>query len=366
MGVCPAVAGGFRKLCAKAVGVYPAMAGGFRYNRPMLKTAVTLGMLFQVGLLAQPKKVVVLGMAPEAVAELQAVAPGARVVPVAQNELAREIVDADGVIGGVTPQALRLAKRLKWVQVNSAGVEGQLFPEFRSSDVILTNAKIIQGPQIADHAMALLLGLTRSLHETIPAQATGSWDKARHRPVELHGKTAAIVGVGGIGMQIAQRAHAFGMRVIGIDPKDLSYTYFISRMEKPDRLDSVLPEADVVFVAAPLTAESERMIGARQFDLMKPGSYFIVVSRGRTYDTGALVQALASKRLAGAGLDVTDPEPLPAGHPLWKFENVLITPHLAGTSDGLRKRQLELLKDNVRRFAAGEPLVNVVDKQRGY
>jgi phosphoglycerate dehydrogenase-like enzyme len=333
----------------------------------MLKLIVGAGVLLQFTLLAQsPKKVVVTGLTPAAVQELQNEAAGARLVAVSREQLAREIVDADAVLGGVNAGAFRSAKRLKWVQTYSAGVEGQLFPEFRASDVTLTNGKIIQGPEIADHAMALLLGLTRSLYQTIPARASEKWTAGQHQPIELNGKTAVIVGVGGIGMQIAQRAHAFGMRVIGVDPKDISYTYFIGKMAPPDRLDAVLPQADVVFVSAPLTPQSEKIMGARQFGLMKPNSYFIVVSRGRLYDTDALVEALQSKRLAGAGLDVTDPEPLPPGHPLWKFDNVLITPHIAGTSDRIQERRMELLKDNLRRFVAGEPLLNVVDKQRGY
>jgi phosphoglycerate dehydrogenase-like enzyme len=282
------------------------------------------------------------------------------------DQLAREVVDADAVLGGLDAAGFRAATRLKWVQTYSAGVERQLFPEFRSSDVTLTNGKIIQGPEIADHAMALLLALTRSLYQTIPGRTSEKWTRGQHRPIELNGKTAVVIGVGGIGTQIAQRAHAFGMRVIGVDPKDISYTYFLTKTVPPDRLDSVLPQADVVFVAAPLTPQSENLMGARQFDLMKPNSYFIVVSRGRLYDTDALITALEGKRLAGAGLDVTNPEPLPAGHRLWKFENVLITPHIAGSSDGVEERRMELLKENLRRFVAGEPLLNVVDKQKGY
>ncbi len=322
-------------------------------------------MLWSGALAAQPK-VVVTGLSPAEVQALQKEAPGARVVAVSREQLAQEVADADAVLGGVNAAAFSSAKRLKWVQTYSAGVEGQLFPEFRASGVTLTNAKIIQGPEIADHAMALLLGLTRSLYQTIPARATEKWSRGEHQPIELNGRTAVIVGVGGIGMQIAQRAHAFGMRVIGVDPKDISYTYFIGKMVPPDRLDAVLPQADVVFVAAPLTPKSETMIGARQFDLMKPGSYFIVVSRGRLYDSGALVNALQSKHLAGAGLDVTNPEPLPPGHPLWKFDNVLITPHIAGQSDRIQERRMDLLKENLRRFIAGETLLNVVDKQAGY
>jgi phosphoglycerate dehydrogenase-like enzyme len=222
------------------------------------------------------------------------------------------------------------------------------------------------GPNIADHAMALLLSLTRGLHQAIPARAAEEWRRDRYRPVELHGKTAVVVGVGGIGAQIAQRAHAFGMTVIGVDPKDMPMNPYVSRMVLPDAIDDVLPQADVVFVAAPLTPESEGMLGPRQFELMKNGGYFIAVSRGKLYNTDALVKALDSRKLAGAGLDVTNPEPLPKGHPLWKFENVVITPHTAGQSDNMPARRMALIKENIARFAAGRPLLNVVDKQKGY
>jgi len=154
--------------------------------------------------------------------------------------------------------------------------------------------------------------------------------------------------------------------VIGVDPKDVPLNYFVSRVVPPDRLEAELPEADVVFMAAPLTSQSQGMMGSRQFGLMKKGSYFIAVSRGRTYDSDALLQALKAGRLAGAGLDVTNPEPLPKGHPLWKLENVIITPHIAGQSDGVEARRMALIVENVTRFVRGEPLLNVVDKKKGY
>lgn len=317
-------------------------------------------------LAAQDKKIVVTGLKPEAVEELRAAAPGVRVVAAEGEQLAAEAPDADAILGTITPQLLAAGRKLRWVQVYSAGVERYLSPELRASPVTLTNCKIIQGPNIADHAMALLLALTRSLNRTIPAQARQEWTRGRHPLIELQDKTAVIIGVGGIGMQIAQRAAGFGMRVIGVDPKDIPYTPLVARVVPPDRLDAVLPEADVVFVAAPLTPQSQGMMGARQFELMKRGSYFIAVSRGKLYDTPALVKALDSQHLAGAGLDVTDPEPLPKGHPLWKFDNVLITPHIAGASDQVQERRMALLKENIRRFAAGQPLLNVVDKQKGY
>jgi phosphoglycerate dehydrogenase-like enzyme len=299
--------------------------------------------------------------------EYRGAAPGVKIVVAkSPGDLAREVVDADGVVGGVNPEQFRAAKKLKWVQVYSAGVEAYRWPEFLNSNVVLTNCKVVQGPTIADHAMAMLLAFTRGLHRYIPGRTKEQWERSGEGLNELGGMTAVVIGVGGIGSQIAQRAHAFGMRVIGVDPKDMPIVPFVSRWIYPDRLDSVLPEADVVFVAAPHTPQSENMMGPGQFELMKRDSYFIAVSRGNLYDTNALVKALDSKRVAGAGLDVTNPEPLPPGHPLWKFENVIITPHVASQAPGSRSRRVNVIKENIGRFTRGEIMLNVVDKVKGY
>ncbi len=311
-------------------------------------------------------KIVVTGMGPDAIRQIQESARDATVVGVEASRLAEQVADADAVIGTITPELFKAARKLRWVQVYSAGVERYRFSELVGSDVVLTNCKIIQGPNIADHAMGLLLALTRDLHRAIPNRAREEWNRGEYRPIELRGKTAVVIGVGGIGMQIAQRAHAFDMKVIGIDPKDIPISYWISRIVPPDRLDSVLPEADVVFMAAPLTPESQAMMGRKQFGLMKKRSYFIAVSRGRTYDTDALLEALRSGVVAGAGLDVTDPEPLPKGHPLWKRDDVIITPHIAGQSDAVQGRRMALILENVGRFVRGEQLLNIVDKKKGY
>ena len=301
----------------------------------------------------------------------EAAGSGARVVLTeSADELAREIVDADAVIGGVNKELFAKAKKLEWVQQISAGVEAYTFwPEFVESDVILTNCKIVQGPTIADHAFAMLLSLTRGLDHYIPNRPQQEWDRtpaATAHLTELPGMTAVVIGVGGIGTQIAQRAHGFGMEVIGVDPKDIPPSPFVERIVRPDRLDEVLPQADVIFVSAPHTPQSEKMIGARQFELMKRGAYFIAVSRGKLYDGQALVKALDSKKLSGAGLDVTDPEPLPKGHPLWQFDNVVITPHIASRAEGSNRRRIGVITENIGRFARGEPLINLVDKQKGY
>lgn len=311
------------------------------------------------------QKIVFWGGQPEQIRELRAVAPGAQIVSANGADAAAQLADAEAIIEPPNSRVFEQAPKLRWVQTNSAGIE-RFVGGLRNRPVTLTNCRIIQGPNIADHAMALLLGLTRGIPRSVAMMANEEWGRGQTRLVELSGKTAVIVGVGGIGMQIAQRAHAFGMTVIGVDLRDVPYTYFLKKVVRPDRLDEVLPEADVLFVAAPLTPETKGMIGERQFNLMKRDGFFVAVSRGGLYQTPALLKALDAKHLAGAGLDVTDPEPLPKGHPLWKFDNVIITPHSAGGSDGVGARRMALYKENLRRFVAGEPLLHVVDKEKGY
>ncbi len=346
----------------------PTGLGVLCYNSAMMKT-LALALALLAPLAAQQKKIVATGLGASLISEFQRVAPNATfVVGDVKNPatLASQVADADAILGTISPDLFRAARKLKWVHIFSAGVETYRFPEFINSDVTLTNARVIQGPEIADHAFAFLLAFTRSLYRAIPDRPKEEWGRGAYTAIELRGKTAVIIGVGGIGQQIALRAWAFGMNVIGVDPKDYPLSNYVSRIVPPDRIDTVLPLADVVFVSAPHTPESEGMVGPRQFELMKKGAYFIAVSRGKLYNTEALVKALDEKRLAGAGLDVTNPEPLPKGHPLWKFENVIITPHMATVSDGLAARQRELIVDNVARFVKGDPLRNVVDKKKGY
>ncbi len=331
-----------------------------------MRLLALLSVLASAALAQQPVKIVVTGQGVAWIPEMKQVAPNATFVASKPDTLATDAADADAILGAINPTVFTAAKKLRWVHIYSAGVEAYRFPEFLNSNVTLTNGKIIQGPEIADHAFALLLAMTRGITRAAADRTREEWPKGDWKAIELRGKTAVVVGVGGIGSQIATRAQGFGMTVIGVDPKDLPFHPALSYIVPPDRIDTVLQKADVVFVSAPHTPQSERMIGPKQFDLMKKGAYFVAVSRGKLYDTPALVKALDSKRLAGAGLDVTDPEPLPKGHPLWKFDNVVITPHIATVSDQRDARYRELVFDNVARFAKGEPLRNIVDKVKGY
>ena len=319
---------------------------------------------------AQSLKILVAGQNPETIADWQKASSKVKLVRVTSETAMQEIADADAYIGNISAELVRAGKKLRWVQTLSAGVEQVLHKsgsdDLAKSDIVLTNNQIVQGPEIADHAMAMLLSLTRFIPTYLQRQADENWQSRPYTLLELNGKNALVIGMGGIGLQIAIRAWAHGMNVVGVDPEDIAYLPYVDRIVKPDMLDSVIGDADVIFMAAPHTPMSHKMIGPSQFEALKEGSYFIAVSRGGTYDLGSLVKALDSKRLAGAGVDVTDPEPLPKGHALWKMENVIITPHIAGRSDMDRGRMLGIVKSNIQRFADGQRLFNVVDKQKGY
>ena len=353
-----------------------------------MRKLLLLTLIAAASLTAQTKKVVVMGMSEAQVAELRKDKPanvkivhianpstGADVVAVAADapdgasrasRLMKETADADAIIGAPPREVLAAAKNLKWLQITSAGVFPYLHPEIVESDIVMTNAKTLSSAAIADHGFGMLLALTRKLNHFIAVRPKEEWRRGNFSLEELEGKTALIIGTGGIGSHVARRAKAFGMRTIGVDPKEFPPRQSFDRMVYPDRLDEVVPEADVVFLCVPHTRESEGMFGAGQFEKLKRGSYFIALSRGRIYSQAGLIKALDSKRLAGAGVDVTDPEPLPKGNPLWKFDNVVITPHVATQGNLGTPLRIELYKDNIARFAAGEQLRNVVDKRKGY
>lgn len=337
---------------------------------------VLLGLALAHSSFAQmaPKKIVVIGLGDNAVAELKRTAPAnVQLVAASGGDIGSAVADADGLITPkLTLDLLRVAPKLKWAQILNAGVEDAI-PLLKGTDVTLTNLKVVLGPEVADHAMAMLLALTRGLYQTISAR---KWEVPAgvSQITELDGKACVILGFGGVGTQIARRAAGFGMTIIAVDPKDMPtdatrnappYS-LVKQMVKPEQLDSVLPQADVLFVTVPETPATRGMIGAKQFSELKQGAYFIAVSRGSVYSSDALAAAIASKHLSGAGLDATDPEPLPAESPLWKFENVLITPHIAGASDQAGPRVFDLLRENIRLFAEGKPLINTVDKVKGY
>lgn len=314
-------------------------------------------------------KILLAGFRDDQIASLGASYPDAEFVSVA-DDAAISGSSAAALIG-ITRAAfgsifrkeiLDAVPTLRWIHAPGAGIEEFMFPGLEKTSFVLTNGKIIQGPEVAEHAVALLLSLTRRIAHSIRGH-----DRAEvQAPIELRGKTALIIGLGGIGLNLAEKLHAFGMRVSAVTEDNVPILSFINRLYLADELTAALPTADVVCMAAPVTPQSRRMIGEREFATMKAGAYFVNVSRGATVDTGALTRSVASGHLAGAGVDVSDPEPLPPDHPLRGLGNVVITPHNAGRSDRFSERNMDVIRTNIRRFLAGRSLINVVDKTRGF
>jgi len=289
---------------------------------------------------------------------------GVQVVKAFDDEtLRREIVDADGVYGWPSAEALARARKLRWLQSPSAGVERiWRLPELQASDVVVTNARGAHAVNMAEHVFGLILAFSRGLLVAREFQKEHRWEArlARDYCYELAEGTMGIVGYGNIGRAVAKRARAFDMRVIAVDayPRDEAWPLA--------RLDELLAASDVVVISAPSTPESRHMIAAPQLGKMKPTAGLVVISRGALVHHGDLAEALRSRTIAWAGVDATDPEPLPADSPLWDLENCLITPHSSGHSIQKEQRVIEIVRENARRLARGEPLVNVVDKQKGY
>jgi len=305
-------------------------------------------------------------------AALREAAPNLRiVVPADAAEALALAPEAHGADGRwATPEFLRAAGQLAWVQAGSAGVDRYLGRKelVENERIVLTNMQGVHGRAIADHVFAMLLALTRDLRPHLDPARRGEWNRqgSGAEPIALHGRTLLVVGLGGIGREVAQRAKGFGMRVTATRRSQVARPPFVDYQGTPDELTVLLADADVVVLCVPLTPETTRMIDAQALATMKRGAYLVNIARGKVVDSDALVTALQSGHLAGAALDVTDPEPLPPAHPLWELSNVVITPHVAGRAALTRAQWSRLYRENLRRFAAGEPLLNVVDKRAGY
>lgn len=283
-----------------------------------------------------------------------------------KEEFYRAVADAHVIFGEFSREDFAAAKQLKWIQYTAAGVEHILWPELVSSPVVLTNMQRIYSPCISETVIGLLLSLTRGLNRYALQTQEHRW-----QPVEglreISGLTMGLVGLGGIGTDTAYRAHyGFRMKILAVDPKPIPRPTFVAELHSLDWLPKMVPQVDVLVSAAPHTHVSEGMLNEAVFRAMKPTAYFINVSRGKLVHTPSLVRALKEGWIVGAGLDVTDPEPLPADHPLWTAGNVLITDHSSARSPDSEERLRELFVENVRRYVTGLPLLNVVDKKRGY
>jgi phosphoglycerate dehydrogenase-like enzyme len=302
---------------------------------------------------------------PDWPAKIHAAVPDCEVQLFESPDAAMEaIVDADAAYGDIVPALFRRARKLRWIQAPAAAPPvGYYHQELIDSVVVVTNQREIYNDHIGAHIMAFVLAFARGLHRYIPQQLNRQWQRqGLGATIYLPEATALIIGVGGIGGEASRLCAAFGMTVLGLDPRRSSAPPSMKELHPPDELHRLLPQADFVIMTVPQTPQTRGMMAAREFRIMKNTAYLVNIGRGGCVVLDDLVEALRSGRIAGAGLDVFEIEPLPSEHPLWTLPGVLITPHVAGVGPYLQERRTELLLENCRRFNAGQPLLNVVDK----
>jgi phosphoglycerate dehydrogenase-like enzyme len=293
------------------------------------------------------------------------------IAPETMEGAEQAIAMAEGAYGTIPPALLARAAKLRWLQApQAAPPAGFYYRELIEHPVVITNFREIYNDHIAAHIMSFVLAFARGLHVYLPQQLRREWRPMGRESddivLHLPEATALIVGVGGIGSEAARLAHAFGMTVIGVDERRTDKPEGVAEMHRGAALDDLLPRADFVILTVPHTPETEGFMHRQRFQRMKRGAFFINIGRGMTTRLDDLVAALRAGEIAGAALDVFEQEPLPADHPLWTMPGVLITPHTAGHGPYLDERRYEVLNDNARRFAAGQPLRNVVDKARWF
>jgi phosphoglycerate dehydrogenase-like enzyme len=279
------------------------------------------------------------------------------------------IADADALFGGVSAEELQGAKKLRWVQSPGAGVEWLWgVPAIVDTDIQVTNTRGAHAETIAEHTFFLLLSLTRQVRTQLDYQARKEWDAWKFRDTlrGIKGMTMGIVGFGNIGRAIAERANAFGLKLLAVDAHPGAPAHGVAEVWPLERFDEMCSQSDILVTAVPITPQTRGMIGAKQIGLMKDRGYVLAMSRGGIIDEAALVEALKSGKLAGAGLDVQATEPMKEDDPLWTAPNTIVTPHVSGASELTTNLMWNFFYDNVGKFLKGEPLTNVVDKKLGY
>jgi phosphoglycerate dehydrogenase-like enzyme len=325
-----------------------------------------------------PKKIVLVGGDPGTRAQrdtFAAILPKAEIVVVSNaQEAAQAATNADVIVGltafpGICePEILNNAKELRWILSMSAGVERCMaVPSVASRDLLVTNARAVESAAIAEHAVALALALARGFDRFVVDTKQGQWRRENSvRMQVLSGKTMLVVGLGGIGTEVASRAHALGMKVIATRNSGKTGPDYVSYVGSPSELLTLAKDADVIVNTAPLTTETTGLFNTKFFSVTKPTAYFINVARGGSVVTADLQKALEEGRLAGAGLDVVDPEPLPPTHPLWKAPNIIITPHISSRSDLPGEQRYILARENLKRYVAGGKMLSEVDLAKEY
>ena len=288
------------------------------------------------------------------------------------NRVDAEIIDAEiAVTWSVRPEQIKSAKKLRWIHSPAAAVHQLIFPELVESDIVLTNAREVHGPVVAEHVIAQIFALAKKIPDAVRFQEKHEWGQQRMWDAlphvrEVAGATIGLVGLGSIGRAVAKNAKALGMRVVAVREHQEKGTDAADSVFGPDQIDEVFRQADYVVLAAPVTGQTKSLANKERLALMKSDACLINVARGQLIDEAALASALREKRIGGAALDVFPKEPLAADSPLWDIPNLLITPHTAALTDKLWERHYALFAENLGRYAGGKELRGVVDKKRGY
>jgi phosphoglycerate dehydrogenase-like enzyme len=310
---------------------------------------------------------------PEMPERIRARWPEMRVVHLPRyDRILDELPDSDVFVGfSLRPEQFALARKLKWLHSTAAGVGQLMYPELQKSGIEVTNASGVHRIPMAEHVLGTLIALARRFPDCFRYQQQSRWAQQElwNAPVrlrELRGQILLFIGFGAIGREVAKVIRPLGMRVWAVTRSGAAAEGLAEQAFPASKLEEALPQSDFVVLAAPETPETRKMIGAREFALMKPSAYFINVSRGALVDEAALISALEQRKIAGAALDVASQEPLPPENPLWKLDNAVITPHMSAVSEHLWERQTDLLMENLERWFAGEELLNRVDLNRGY
>lgn len=299
------------------------------------------------------------------------IAPDITIVHTAKDGAADgDLEDAEALLRWMSKPAfqrvLGAAPKLRWIHSISAGVDSVLVPELQDRDIVVTNSSGAHGIPISEFVLAIMLAHTKRLRELAALTPENAWPRGRDLQLgELRGTTALVLGLGNIGREVAKRAVAFGVRVYG-NRRHPAPVEGVARVVGEHEWRDLLPECDFLIICTPLTSQTRGIVDADAFNRIKQGAYMINIARGQIIETEALIAALESGKLSGATLDALPEEPLPADHPLWRAPNVWITPHISASSPHTHERSLDYFFENLRRFVAGEELMNVVDVEAGY
>ncbi|MDA0748314.1 MAG: D-2-hydroxyacid dehydrogenase [bacterium] len=315
----------------------------------------------------QIKVVMMAGYFTNWIDQLSAVSPRVQAIAAhTPEDLKREIVDAEVIYGRLPLEPFLEAKKLRWVQSIGVGFETMLYPEMINSDVIITNTAGAFDTALAEHALALILSFTRGTAFHDRKRKNREWNRNAYPASLIHGKTACVLGLGTIGKSIARTLNAMGMHVLGIDAQIKEAPQGVRQLIRPDSMYTALSEADIVVVALPLTDGTRGIVNADCFNRMKNTALIVNIARGPIINETDLIEALRNEKIAGAALDVFEQEPPAEDNPLWDMPNVVLTPHIASLSAEGDENLQKIFVENLRRYVAGEPLLNIVDKKKGY